>query len=378
MQGLIAYDLGRYDEALPAFERTLELKIEYWGPESPELANILNNLAITHSYRGRHDEAIAMWQRAVELLEGATGRDHPRIGDFLGNIGATYENNAEHSQAEKYYAEALDIKRKSLGPDSPGLATSSLNLGGLRTALGRYEDALPVLKDGLRVAEAGLGMHQLTVLGYDYLGEYHFRTGDLELARQYSERAYEISEQTETHGVAMNAQPLSRLGSLELAAGDYAAGEGWFRRALEHRRAGLSSPDIWLVGEVHALGLSLFLQGRLEDASATWGEAADLLVELAEREGTNESLFQSALNDFNFSRIHDRRGEQAERVILLERALGRSEKVVATSEFLQHLDLHAKILLHLGWNDEARPFVATLQAKSWNDADFLRLVAASS
>ncbi|MEM8997450.1 MAG: tetratricopeptide repeat protein, partial [Acidobacteriota bacterium] len=227
-----------------------------------------------------------------------------------------------------------------------------------------------------RVAESSFGNHQRTALGYDYLAEVFFRTGQLEKAREYSKRAYAVSEHTETHVMAWNAQPLSRLGSIELANGDYAAAEDWYRQALAHRRAGLSSPDIWLVGEVHALGLSLFLQGRAEDASGTWGEAADLLAALAEREDTPASLFQSALNDFNVSRIHDLRGEPEERRVLLERALEKSEKVVAKSEYLGSLDLHVKILLHLGRGEEARDAVSTLKAMGWNDPEFLSLVAA--
>ncbi|MEO1370543.1 MAG: tetratricopeptide repeat protein, partial [Acidobacteriota bacterium] len=258
---------------------------------------------------------------------------------------------------------------------NPGLLGPALNLGALRTSLGRYDDALPVLEDALRVAESTLGDHQQTALGYDYLADLFFRTGQLEKARAYSERAYAVSERTETHVMAWNAQPLSRLGSLELAEGDYAAAEDWYRRALAHRKAGLSSPDIWLVGEVHALGLSLFLQGRLEDAAETWGEAADLLAALSERADTPDSLFQSALNDFSLSRIHDLRGEPEERRIRLERALEKSEKVVAKSEFLGPLDLHVKILWHLGRDAEAAALAATLRAKGWNDPEFLSLAA---
>ncbi|MEO1370021.1 MAG: tetratricopeptide repeat protein, partial [Acidobacteriota bacterium] len=110
-KGVIDLDLGRFDEALGAFERSLELQTQHWGPESPELANVLNNIAITHAYRGRHREALELWQRAVDLLEPVAGRIHPRIADMVLNIGGAYEYEGEHSKAEAHYAEALDVKR---------------------------------------------------------------------------------------------------------------------------------------------------------------------------------------------------------------------------------------------------------------------------
>ncbi|MEM8998094.1 MAG: serine/threonine-protein kinase, partial [Acidobacteriota bacterium] len=146
-QGMIDLELGRFDEAQEAFERSLELETRYWGPESPELANVISNIAITHLYRGKHWEAIELWRRAVDLLEPVAGRVHPRIADMLTNMGGAYESEGEHSKAEAHYAEALEIKRETLGADNPGLVGPALNLGGLRTALGRYDAALPVLED---------------------------------------------------------------------------------------------------------------------------------------------------------------------------------------------------------------------------------------
>ena len=64
-------------EARPLHERALAVYEKALGPDHPNVAMGLNNLAATLSDLGRHAEALALQERALRIHETAYGPDHP-------------------------------------------------------------------------------------------------------------------------------------------------------------------------------------------------------------------------------------------------------------------------------------------------------------
>ena len=65
-------------------------------------ATLLNNLAAVHQSLGEYAEALPLYQRALEIREKALGPDHPDVRDVLGNMGSLYLLKRDYAQAEKY------------------------------------------------------------------------------------------------------------------------------------------------------------------------------------------------------------------------------------------------------------------------------------
>ena len=103
---------GRYDEAEPLYERALEIKEEVLGPDHPDTAQSLNNLAALHESQGRYDKAEPLLERALAIREEALGPKHPHTQIVRNNyVGLLRETN----QDEK--ADAVETRLRRHGPD---------------------------------------------------------------------------------------------------------------------------------------------------------------------------------------------------------------------------------------------------------------------
>ena len=88
---LLYYAQGRYEQALPLYQRALKITEKALGPDHPLVATGLNNLAGLYYARGRYEEALPLLQRAVSIAEKSLGSDHPNTRTFKANLKACQE-----------------------------------------------------------------------------------------------------------------------------------------------------------------------------------------------------------------------------------------------------------------------------------------------
>ena len=77
-QAVELYQAGQYQKALPLVQRALEINEKALGPEHPDLAVSLNNLAGLYQAMGAYDKALPLYQRALTIREKALGPEAPR------------------------------------------------------------------------------------------------------------------------------------------------------------------------------------------------------------------------------------------------------------------------------------------------------------
>src|SRR4029453_730245 len=68
---------GRYAEAEPRYQRALAIREKALGPEHPDVAQSLNNLASLYQTQGRYTEAEPLYQRVLASRERVLGAEHP-------------------------------------------------------------------------------------------------------------------------------------------------------------------------------------------------------------------------------------------------------------------------------------------------------------
>jgi tetratricopeptide (TPR) repeat protein len=149
--------LGQHAEALPLEQRALAVTEAALGPDHPDTAIGLGNLAMTYWSLGRHGEALPLEQRALAVTEAALGPDHPSTANRLSNLAATYGSLGRHGEALPLEQRALAVTEAALGPDHPSTAVILDNLGGTYVSLGRHGEALLLRQRALAVTEAALG-----------------------------------------------------------------------------------------------------------------------------------------------------------------------------------------------------------------------------
>ena len=160
--------LGRAAEALPLLERALRIIEAALGPDHPDVAVALGNLAGTYRALGRAAEALPLFERALRITEAALGPDHPDVAVALGNRGSAYRDLGRAAEALPLFERALRITEAALGPDHPNMAVALGNLAGAYRALGRAAEALPLDQRAAQIAEAKFNV-QANQLAFDRL-----------------------------------------------------------------------------------------------------------------------------------------------------------------------------------------------------------------
>jgi tetratricopeptide (TPR) repeat protein len=97
LQILQLYGQGRYADAIALARKVLAMREKAFGPDHPNVARNLHNLAVLYANQGRYAEGLTFSRRAVAILGKRIGREtftqaganseqrSNRVG-FVGNI----------------------------------------------------------------------------------------------------------------------------------------------------------------------------------------------------------------------------------------------------------------------------------------------------
>ena len=83
---MMAHTLGYYQEAEPLLQRALDIREKALGPEHPDVADSLNNLAVLYHDQGKYGEAEPLYQRALAIDEKALRPRAPDVAISLNNL----------------------------------------------------------------------------------------------------------------------------------------------------------------------------------------------------------------------------------------------------------------------------------------------------
>ncbi len=81
---------GRYAEAEPLHRRDLAIREATRGPDHPEVAASLNNLALHYDQRGKFDEAEPLYRKALGITRKTLGTGHPDVAASLEHPAVLY------------------------------------------------------------------------------------------------------------------------------------------------------------------------------------------------------------------------------------------------------------------------------------------------
>ena len=94
--------------------------------------DILNQEVMELYQQGKYDRAVVVAQKALEVANENVGPDHPDVATSLGNLAVLYRTQGDYAKAEPLYKRSLAISEKALGPDHPRTRTSRENLNAMQ------------------------------------------------------------------------------------------------------------------------------------------------------------------------------------------------------------------------------------------------------
>jgi Tfp pilus assembly protein PilF len=84
-----------------------------------EGASLCYNVGYYLSRRAQYEQAEPLFLRALHIREQSLGPDHPQVASPLNNLAILYYQQGKFQEAEPLYQRALHIRKQSLGPDHP-------------------------------------------------------------------------------------------------------------------------------------------------------------------------------------------------------------------------------------------------------------------
>lgn len=115
---------GRYLEGIPKAREALAIHEKALGPNHPDLAESLINLAALLQFTGDYAAARPLYQRALKIGEQTLGPNHPEVALSLNNLTGLYYAQGKFAEAEPLYRRSLAIREKVLGGEHPGIVQS--------------------------------------------------------------------------------------------------------------------------------------------------------------------------------------------------------------------------------------------------------------
>ncbi len=344
------YSEGRYVEAIPIASRLLAIVEKAFGPEHPDVAYSLNNLAVLYEMTGDHAKAEQLLQRSLAIREKTLGPKHPQVVASLSNLATLYHKIGDHAKAEPLYQRALTIREKVLGPEHLDTAQSLNNLAVLYDDKGDYAKAEPLYQRALTIREKALGPeHPQVVASLSNLAVLYNKQGDYVKAAPLLQRVLTIREKALGQEHPDVAALLNRLGELYRTKGDYAKAEPLYRRALAivEKKLGPEHPDT--AQSLNNLGALYHAKGDYAKAEPLHQRALTIREKAL---GPGHPVTAQSLN--NLAVLYYAMGDYARAEPLYQRALTIREKALGPEHSDVAISLISLATLYEAKGDYAR------------------------
>lgn len=327
------YGSGRYDEALSPAERALAISSSIYGPEHPDVALMLNGVALICVAKGDYSRAEPLYERALAIYSklAASGRLEStrkaatgNVATTLNNLAELYRTKGEYARAERFYERALAIVEGLSGPEAAEVATTLNNLANLYRAEADYARAEPLFRRALKIYAKVEGTeHPDVALVLNNLGAIYQDRGDYDRAEPLYLRALAIREKALGKEHPDVASTLSNLAELYGSKGEYARAQQLHIRALAIyvKASGRDHPDVAI--SLNNLAALYLETGDYAHAEPLYQRALEINIKAL---GPEHPEVSRSLN--NLAAVAHGKGDDARAESLYLRALAIREKVL--------------------------------------------------
>jgi tetratricopeptide (TPR) repeat protein len=229
--------------------------------------DLLNRAGDYFHARASYKEAASLFQQVLSIRERSLGPEHPQTATSLDNLAILVRDQGDFAGARQLFERALAIREKARGLGHPDTATTLNHLGVVLHAEGDLVGAQPLLERAQAIFEKVFGpTHPSTASNLSALADLLCDQGELVRARSLYERALSMQERALGSDHLLTAATLSGFAQLLQAQGDVSAAQPMFERALAIREKALGSEHPRTNRLRHHLAKLLIATGRPAEA----------------------------------------------------------------------------------------------------------------
>jgi eukaryotic-like serine/threonine-protein kinase len=173
----------RLDDAEAALRRAVDLGERSLGPGHPDLAASLNSLAVVHIEQGRTEDALGELRRVLEIRKEVFGDDHDYVAGTYNNMGYAALRGERHAEALSLFERAVQMRVAAKGEGYARVPGMLRSVAECLLALDRLPEALEVARRSVEgYGDTARSRDRCESL--ETLAKVHERMGDPEAARQ--------------------------------------------------------------------------------------------------------------------------------------------------------------------------------------------------
>lgn len=188
---------GQPNAAEKLFRRGLEIREREFGPDDPQVADVLNKMSVFFQSQNRTAEAATACTRALRMRKESLQAADPHVAESLNNLATLRLGLGQLERAEELLTEALEISRRALGEQHPLTGGVLSNLAKTYSEQKRDSEAEPLFRRAIGVLESTHGENHPNVARV--LDNYVVllrRLNRVEDARQLEARSAEIKRRS--------------------------------------------------------------------------------------------------------------------------------------------------------------------------------------
>jgi len=269
----VVWRKGDFTRAETLHKQALAIREKRFGRDSEEAATSLHNLGTLYWNQGNYEESRRLCERALAIREKVLGPEHADVASTLNSLGAIAYKEGNLKKAGEMWERTLAIREKALGADHPLIAHSLNNLAIVYTYTGEPKRAVPLLERVVQIQEKVLGAnHPDLASGLMNLGDAISFSGDPPGAKPYYARAVAIMETASPENPELG-RFLDRLAYVLLKENDLKGAEGLYERSLALRQKAYGSRHPDVAESLGGLAECASSGGRLQEAEALYERA---------------------------------------------------------------------------------------------------------
>jgi CHAT domain-containing protein len=134
---------GKFPGAASVLKGAIAIYTHAGPAYTSQLAATWNQVGELVSDAGAQKEAEAYFKNAIDLSEKSDGPNSPNLANYLGNLANVYKNEQRYQEGEPLYLRSIDILNRTYGIDNPILDENDINVALFYYAWDRPDRAQP-------------------------------------------------------------------------------------------------------------------------------------------------------------------------------------------------------------------------------------------
>ncbi len=272
--------LGKYDEAIEAMQKALDMQVRFVAKDHPDHADALLQMGIAQLEKSTYTEAILYFQKAADAFRICHGERSKTYATAQEKLAQAYLYNGFYKESITGLEKVLLIQQQILPASHPDFARTYMSMGAFYKYIRKYDDALFYYNQALAIQ---LAQNELNHNGladcYSQIGQALLYKKELHAALAYFQKEDSIMIASGENLRADYLYTCSDLGKAYLAMENYPEAVRWQAKALEISQTASKSDN------TNTATLSLYL-GRALSGNGQYAEAIQLFQ-------TNEQMLKS-------------------------------------------------------------------------------------